>query len=329
MHGLPLQLPIRIYLDTINDIVTGKNISEFNAVVLIHCHMANMVSGLEGSFDPVASSTLFTLFERELESVKTTFREIWTPELEISLQAAKLCLYDFSLCHTGRLASGARRLGHLEPAELLILTYGMTAASRMIDIFKSKLDNEYVVNNMVPSRLLICYSKRFVLLMIYASLFLFRILGMQSHLEKADIVLVRSKVQTAISVHRRLAREPGDQHDRVAGLIEVLARIEPSFYMEHFRSEYSQSLISECFQIARERRFGNLTRVESGDDASGVDADAVQVPPLLTDTQPTADPSVLLDADPVSQSDITISDFNSSELRWGVWDNVIFDSLMM
>ncbi|KAK9366854.1 hypothetical protein V1509DRAFT_220566 [Lipomyces kononenkoae] len=314
IYGLPLQLPTRLYIDTVNAIVTGEDISELNALVLIHCRMANILSGLERSFDPVASRTLITLFERELELVKTTFSPIWTVELEISLLAAKLTLYDLAFCHTDRLASSARGIGHLEPSDLLLLAYGMTAASRMIDIFKTALDNESVVNDMVPSRSVVCYSKRHIMLMMYASLFLFRILGMPSQLEKLDIDMARSNVRTAISVHRRLAREPGDDHDRAAGLIEVLARIEPSFYMEHFRSEYSLSLIRECQRIASERNFGNYSRAEFCDNASGV----VEVP--LPPTQASSeDLPVPLDADHVDQSVMNISDQNSSELRWDVW----------
>ncbi|KAK9386674.1 hypothetical protein V1515DRAFT_627854 [Lipomyces mesembrius] len=320
VHGLPIQLPIRLYLDTTNAIVTSDDRSEFSALVLIHCHMANMVSCLEGSFDPLACSTLITLFERELESIKTTFRQVWTTELEISLLAAKLCLYDLSLCHIGPLSSSTRPAGHLKPGELVILTYGLTAASRMIDIFNKEAFDDSAVNDMASFRWQICYPKRFFILMVYASLFIFRILGMPSQLEKSDINMARRKVQIAIT-------EPGDEHDRAAALIEILSRIEPSFYMEHFRSEYSRSLISECGRMASERSFGNFTHVEVCEVGSGLSG--LPHEPLPTQSQIFAEPSALLHADQISQRELTTSAFDSGELPWGVWDNVIFDSLML
>ncbi|KAK9320888.1 hypothetical protein V1517DRAFT_328069 [Lipomyces orientalis] len=337
IQGLPIQLPIRLYLDTINAIITSDDRSELSALVLIHCHMANMVSGLEGSFDPLACSTLITLFERELESIKTTFRQVWTTELEISLLAAKLCLYDLSLCHIGRLSSSTQPARHLKPGELVILTYGLTAASRLIDIFNKPALDDSAVNDMASFRLQICYPKRFFILMVHASLFMFRILGMPSQLEKSDINMARRKVQIAINVHRRSIRDPGDEHDRLAALIEILSRIEPSFYMEHFRSEYSRSLISECKRISSERTFGNFTHVESYGDGSG--PAGVPREPLPTQSQifgdpsalsqSCAEPSTLSHADQISQSLLTTSDFDSGELPWGVWGNVIFDSLML
>ncbi|KAK9428101.1 hypothetical protein V1505DRAFT_231709 [Lipomyces doorenjongii] len=327
MHGLPIQLPIRLYLDTINAIVTSDDRSELSALVLIHCHMANMVSGLEGSFDPLACSTLITLFERELEFIKTTFRQVWTAELEISLLGAKLCLYDLSLCHIGRLSSSTRSSGHLKPGELVILTYGLTAASRVIDIFNRPALDDSAANDMASFRLQICYPKRFFILMVHATLFMFRILGMPSELEKSDINMARRKVQIAINVHRRSIREPGDEHERAAALIEILSRIEPSFYMEHFRSEYSRSLISECRRMANERRFGNFTHVEACEDASGLSG--VPGEPLATQSEIVAEPSALLHADHISRSVLTTSDFDGDELPWGIWDSTIFDSLML
>ncbi|KAK9349817.1 hypothetical protein V1523DRAFT_442994 [Lipomyces doorenjongii] len=312
MHGLPIQLPIRLYLDTINAIVTSDDRSELSALVLIHCHMANMVSGLEGSFDPLACSTLITLFERELEFIKTTVRQVWTAELEISLLGAKLCLYDLSLCHIGRLSSSTRSSGHLKPGELVILTYGLTAASRVIDIFNKPALDDSAANDMASFRLQICYPKR--------------ILGMPSQLEKSDINMARRKVQIAMNVHRRSIREPGDEHERAAALIEILSRIEPSFYMEYFRSEYSRSLISECRRMANERRFGNFTHVEACEDASGLSG--VPGEPLATQSQIVAEPSALLPADHISQSVLTTSNFDGDELPWGIWDSTIFDSLM-
>ncbi|KAK9384639.1 hypothetical protein V1515DRAFT_363687 [Lipomyces mesembrius] len=326
MHGLPIQLSIRLYLDTINAIVTSDDRSEFSALVLIHCHMANMVSGLEGSFDPLACSTLITLFERELESIKTTFRQVWSTELEISLLAAKLCLYDLSLCHIGRLSSSTRPAGHLKPGELVILTYGLTAASRVIDIFNKSALDDSGVNDMASFRLQIYYPKRFFILMMYATLFMFRILGMPAQLEKSDINMARRKVQIAINVHRRSIREPGDEHERWAALIEILSRIEPSFYMEHFRSEYSRSLISECSRMASERRFGNFSHVDACADGSSPSGAPRE--PLPTQSQIFTEQSALLHADHISQSVLTTSDFDSGELPWGVWDNVLFDSLM-
>ncbi|KAK9482841.1 hypothetical protein V1527DRAFT_475109 [Lipomyces starkeyi] len=327
MHGLPIPIPIRLYLDTINAIITSGDRSEFSALVLIHCHMANMVSGLEGSYDPLACSTLITLFDRELESIKTTFREVWTAELEISLLAAKLCLYDLSFCHIGRLSSSTRPAGQLKPGELVILTYGLTAASRMIDIFNKQALNYSAVSDMMSSRLQICYPKRLFFLMVYASIFMFRILGMPSQLDKSDINMARRKVQIAINVHRRSIREPGDEHDRSAALIEILSRIEPSFYMEHFRSEYSKSLISECKRMARERRFGNFTHVEACADGSG--PAGVHQEPLPNQSQLIAESSAVSHADQSSQGVLATSDFDGSELPWGVWDDVIFDSLML
>ncbi|KAK9482577.1 hypothetical protein V1527DRAFT_499065 [Lipomyces starkeyi] len=286
MHGLSIPIPIRLYLDTINAIVTSDDRSALSALVLIHCHMANMVSGLEGSYDPLACSTLITLFERELESIKTTFRQVWTEELEIYLLAAKLCLYDRSFCHICRLSS-----------KLVILTYGLTAASRMIDIFNKQALNDSAVRDMT-----------LFFLMVYASIFMFRILGMPSQLEKSDINMASRKVQIAINVH-------------------LMNTIEPSFYTEHFRSKYSRSLISECKRMASERRFGNFTHVEACADGSGLAG--VHQEPLPNQSQLIAEPSAVLHADQISQSVLTTSDFDGSELPWGVWDNVIFDSLTL
>ncbi|KAK9431905.1 hypothetical protein V1505DRAFT_413928 [Lipomyces doorenjongii] len=299
MHGLPIQLPIRLYLDTINAIVTSDDRSELSALVLIHCHMANMVSGLEGSFDPLACSTLITLFERELEFIKTTVRQVWTAELEISLLGAKLCLYDLSLCHIGRLSSSTRSSGHLKPGELVILTYGLTAASRVIDIFNKPALDDSAANDMASFRLQICYPKRFFILMVMRH---YSCLGSWE------------------------CQNQGDEHERAAALIEILSRIEPSFYMEHFRSEYSRSLISECRRMANERRFGNFTHVEACEDASGLSG--VPGEPLATQSQIVAEPSALLPADHISQSVLTTSNFDGDELPWGIWDSTIFDSLM-
>ncbi|KAJ8103396.1 hypothetical protein POJ06DRAFT_347 [Lipomyces tetrasporus] len=328
MHELPLQLPIRLYLDTMNAIVTRDGISEFNALVLIHCQTAKLVSGLEGGFDPLACNTFIALFERELDLIKTTFRQVWSTELEISLLAAKLFVYDLSLCHIGRLSSSAGRDRNLKPGELVILTYGLTAATRMIDIFNRSALEDLAIHAVGSLRSQICYPKTHFMLMVFATLFLFRVIGLPSQLERSDINLARSKVQTAINVHRRSVRESGDEHERMAALFEVLARIEPSFYLEHFRSEYSRSLIHECQRLgqglASDRRYHHFPQVQASEDQSG--PAGVSQEPQSMQSQATADLSPL-DTDHTSQGLMNISDIDSAEIPWGIWDNMIFDFL--
>jgi hypothetical protein len=171
---------------------------------------------------------LIRLLDQELDKVKSTFQDAWTPELDLRLDAAKLYLYAFCYLTHSPLVEDIPGASSIMVSFNQLLLQGFCAACRIIDTFSGLA---FVEEDTTPSLhvsnehfgRLLYYPKPLYTNLFFATVFLLQFLTAQRHASQTDRDFAIDHVTKAHHIFSqfRASRE----HKRAALLIEVLARL--------------------------------------------------------------------------------------------------------
>ncbi len=148
---------------------------------------------LDGILDNRAQQSLTSLLDRELESLKASYQDIWSPEHEINLQGAQLYLYALCFATEQCLATNANVASpRISTSSQLVLQQGLAAASRLINTFSDLLTS---TSSLDPTQRnsphtpfggshLLSYPKHYFASLFFAAIFLLKFLVAQTHVSR-------------------------------------------------------------------------------------------------------------------------------------------------
>jgi hypothetical protein len=343
--GLPPYLCTPSQLDEIYSICRDAESilpRAFIAHTEIQRQIGRYTAQLDGIVDNHAQQSLASFLDRELESIKISYSDVWSPELEMQLEAAKLFLYALCFVNEQRLAPQSS-ITHSQVSSYtkLILQQGLTSASRLINTFAdiqtstaSLPDHiKYSAHTGSCSGHLLFYPKPFFTDLYFATVFLLRYLVAQSQASQHE----REQAINQISTSHRIFSALGCSRDHKRGglLIEVLGRmtrsggLPPNLYI---KSRLGASLVYDSTVNAglfrnRDPQSGRLARPNSWLTLN----ESASLPPApeeladytaalsISKSGSNSDPSPMLET--YMQMD--------EGWAWGMWDDQIFDSLAM
>jgi len=216
-------------IDQISTLCRSPNLSRvFVAETEIHRQVGQYNTQLDELTDAGTQHSLIRLFDRELDSIKSSFQEVWTPELDIRLDAAKLYLYALCYLTHNPSTSALPAVSNLVVSFNLILQQGLFTACRLIDTFSALAFMEegttpslHVLNERFDR--LLYYPKPYYTALFFAIVSLLQFLTAQPHASQADRDFAINHVTKA---HRIFSQFRGSrEHKRAALLTEVLARL--------------------------------------------------------------------------------------------------------
>ncbi len=293
--------------------------------------------------DIEAQRSLALVFGRELESIKSTYHDVWSLKLEVSLQAARLYLY--ALCFTTEhsLASNIN-VTQLEPAipTQLILHQALAAASRLIsntsELLKSTSHLPTTITHSPHatsgSSHLIFYPKPYFTSLYFAAVFLLKFLVAEPYASQTDRELALSHVTTAHNIFS--VYSCSRDHKRGAMQIEVLGRMARSGGLHaglYIKSRLGASLMYDATLMA------NLSRHRNPETSELAPAHAVlklsSVGPLPPAPEQLAEHSMGLSSNtsgsPMAETCPNSEQFMQTDQgwAWGMWSDEIYDSLAL
>jgi hypothetical protein len=293
-------------------------------------------------FDNQAQQSLTSFLDRELDSIKTSYYDVWSPELEIQLEAAKLFLYALCFVNEQRLApQSSITRSQVSTYTRLIMQQGLTSASRLINTFAdiqtstaSLPDSiKYSTHTSSCSSHILFYSKPYFTNLYFATVFLLRYLVTQSHASQQD----REQAINQVTTSHRIFSALGCSRDHKRGglLIEVLGRMTRSGGLPpnlHIKSRLGASLVYDSTVNAglfrnRDPNTGQLARPNSWITLN----ESASLPPAPEEL---ADYRAALSTSK-SGSNSDMSPMLETYMQmdegwtWGMWDDQIFDSLAM
>jgi hypothetical protein len=315
----------------------------FIACTEIQRQIGRYTAQLDGIIDNHAQQSLTSFLDRELESIKPSYYDVWSPVLEMHLQAAKLFLYGLCFVNEQRLApQSSSSRSQVSTYSQLIMQHGLTAASRLINILAdihtstaSLLDSiTYSSHTNSCSSQLLFYPKPYFTNLYFATIFLLRYLVAQPHASQHDREQAINQITTSHQIFSDLGCSR--DHKRAGILIEILGRMTRSGGLPpnlHIKSRLGASLIYDSTvnagvfrnkdpntgQLASPNKW--ITLNESG-----------TLPPAPEEL---ADYTAALSNHSKSGSNTDTSPMLESYIQmdegwtWGMWDDQIFDSLAM
>ncbi|KAK9432186.1 hypothetical protein V1505DRAFT_307468 [Lipomyces doorenjongii] len=321
--GFPLHIPAASYLANLG--FDNDCPAEFTVLVSIQCQNAKIVQTLDGPVDHLTRNSLTTIFDRDLEAIRLNSSEVWTVELEILLLGAKLFLYSLSLPQVVYSSLNECHIWTTRPDDLVILSSAFRTACRLIDLFsQAESGSGNKTPGVAAARRQICYPKHHFMLLCYASLFLLKLLAVTSQVPAFDVGYAQHHVQAAMDVFNRHSREHLDEHHEAAKLLEILARIEPSFYIQDpeitrvkVKTRFAASLLHDSITVARVRRHASKQSDRSSKLRETFDMNAATA---NTAAEPLEAVKMTHDLNQLPTDD--------SSVPWGVWDDDLFDSFL-
>ena len=315
----------------------------FLAYTEIQRQIGRYTAQLDGIIDNHAQQSLTSFLDRELESIKTSYYDVWSPELEMQLEAAKLNLYALCFVNEQRLApqSSASR-SRVSTYSQLIWQQGLMAASRLISTFADIHTNttdlpESITYSAVTgsgSSHLLFYPKPYFTSLYFATVFLLRYLVTQPHASQQD----REQAINHLSTSHRIFSALGcsRDHKRAGLLIEVLGRMTRSGGLPpnlHIKSRLGASFVYDSTVNAglyrnRDPQTGQLVRPNTWLTFN----ESANLPPA---PEQLADYTAALSSNSKSGSNSDESPLLETYMQmdegwtWGMWDDQIFDSLGM
>ncbi|OQV08211.1 Fungal specific transcription factor domain-containing protein [Cladophialophora immunda] len=229
----------------------------FRAQVEIQRQVVLYSTSLAGVGDFGTGSTLFNLFNNELDTVATTYKDSWTTRLEIQLLGAKL--YLFSLCHI-HAHQRKRRKPPFEDADGLhsdkaLLHRGLPSAVSLI-YNMSKLQKEYPAEPETPDDVssVIHYPKYYFRSTMFAIAFLVKFLSANPTAAQEDRELAISHV---VFGQRFFSSFPGCRDfSRAAEVVEIMAKglkIESDNREDSISSRHGASILYDLVKTVQAR----------------------------------------------------------------------------
>jgi hypothetical protein len=314
----------------------------FIAYTEIQRQIGRYTAQLDGMIDNRAQHSLTSFLDRELETIKASYYDVWSPELEMHLDAAKLFLYALCFVNEQRLApQSSITRSQVSAYTQLILQQGLTSACRLISTFAdiqtstaSLPDSiKYSTHTSSCSSHMLFYPKPYFTNLYFATVFLLRYLVAQPQASQQD----REQAINQITTSHRIFSAAGCSRDHKRGglLIEVLGRMTRSGGLPpnlHIKSRLGASLIYDLTVNAglfrnRDPNTGQLARPNTWITLN----ESANLPPApeeladYTAALSTSKSGSNSDASPMLESYIQMDE----GWIWGLWDDQIFDSLAM
>ena len=195
----------------------------------IQRHVVRYTTALDEAIDSRTQTSLIQLFDQDLGQTERAFQDVWSEDLDIELQGARLNLYSFSLIPTVPSGdAGTYRPEPLSSNTRVFLQLGLTAAVRMIQM--SCRMNKPKIPAMSPSQKdkydpagLFFYPKQHFRILAYAAIFLLWFLAVDAHASDSDKELAQNHVK---AMHKLFMSFVGSsEHIRAAKTIELLGRM--------------------------------------------------------------------------------------------------------
>ncbi len=182
-------------------------------------------TALAGDVDSCTSSTLLNVFNSELDTIFTTYRDIWNLRLEVLLLGAKLNLFSLCLNISSSRRGHIGRFGELPNVDSArVLTLGFPSAVSLIHNM-SKMKNQ---TRSDPQQgggedcALAHHPKYYFRLVMFSLVFLLKFLSANPKATQEDRELAISHITIAHQFFSSFSTSP--EFHRVAEVIEVLVR---------------------------------------------------------------------------------------------------------
>lgn len=314
----------------------------FIAFTEIQRQVGRYTAQLDGIVDNHAQQSLTSFLDRELESIKVSYYDVWSPQLEVHLEAAKLFLYALCFVNEQRLSpqSSVTR-SQVSTYTQLMMQQGLTVASRLI----STLADIQTITASLPDSIkfsphtsscsshILFFPKPYFTNLYFATIFLLRYLVAQPHASQHD----REQAINQITTSHRIFSALGCSRDHKRGglLIEVLGRMTRSGGLPpnlHIKSRLGASLVYDSTVNAglfrnRDPHTGQLARPNSWITLN----ESASLPPApeeladYTAALSTSKSNSNSETSPMLENYIQMDE----GWTWGLWDDQIFDSLAM
>ena len=310
---------------------------------------------LEIQKDSRTVESLVQLFDHDLDQIRTAFEDVWTEEIDMNLQTAKLYLY--SMCFLSRDGQGAGTGSSTSeaqnpPPSPTVLQLGLAAAVRLTHTFRNLRSQRHPMTPPDSSHLqeeddvghLEWYPKHTWRAVAFATIFLLRYIAAVSHAPDSDRELARNQVS---EMHRLFMQfNHSVEHIETARTMEILGRMPlkalagVNKYVNHRGGAsivYESSWQSVMQRKRHQNRRQNLAQLQpstganqsaqeshSADHSSSshVSPGAENVP--RTESLSTKDSSAMI------HPGDTLQEMNLGyDLPWGVWDDAVYDTLIV
>jgi hypothetical protein len=239
--GLPPTLGSDLHLETIRLICCNPSIpKQFAAQTEIQRHLARYVSALEVSHDAQSRTSFVQIFDRELDTIRQQFKQVWTYEIEFSFLAVRLYLYAlYFTAQPGQPRSmlevaSSRSLG---VSSRMILHLGLATAVRLVETFleghgshsMSSTSDTHISHSQVEgngecdNKRGRFYPKRYFQVLFFAGCFLFHFLSSESEATDNDN---RKAIGHLDRIHKIfIQHQDSEEHEQAARKLEMLRNL--------------------------------------------------------------------------------------------------------
>ena len=191
-----------------------------------------MILALDAASDSRTRMSLIEVFDHDLNQVQNTYERVWTEDLEIHLQGAKLFLYGFSVSPVGKQNAGNKGYQADSSATTLriVVQLGLAAAVRIARV-ACRLKYYIVHVSGKASAIsspdsgggLVHPPKQHYRTLFFATVFLLWFLAIEIQASDADKELARNYTGAMHRLFLSFGASP--EHLRVAKTIEALSRV--------------------------------------------------------------------------------------------------------
>lgn len=277
------------------------------------------MGALDGAVDPLTQQSLIHLFDQDLEAIRSTFQDGWSPELEMSLQSAKIYLYALCFIYDGAQVLGD--FGSHKTSYTVILRSGLRAAARLVHIF-----DEIATLPRGHGSFATWLPKYQFRNLGFSTTFLLTFVSAFPDATESDKDLAMNSITLAYQIFCRLS--PSAQSSRTGQTIELLGRMQRTGASQvelHVKTRFGASLLYNALRAAkkfRNRQNSNSAQASPNEKVLSPGPVQTQGPPFPQSTD---------NSSPYEQS-------GQQELSeefsfpWGQWDrsaDALFDTLVL
>lgn len=285
----------------------------------IQRHVIRYTLALEGQVDSRTRNSIIQLYDQEIGSVQKCFSGIWSDDLEVEFQGARLNLYGFSLLPCEAPADlRFYRPEALSTSSRVILQLGLAAAVRLTHVScRMKIPKDSCLEGRSYSENLILYPKHFFRLLAFAAFFLLWYLGVDVQSSDSDKELARNHVSAMYRLFVSFSWSL--EHQRAAKSIEILGRM-PNTAGEmtapriviRLGASFMYNALRNCMIYGNRPNLGSPTP-EPVPDASYEHAE---------------EEYTITEAQQPGESYQMIEDFAGGwEFPFGVWNNAVYEEI--
>lgn len=277
------------------------------------------MGALDGPVDPLTQQSLIHLFDQDLEAIRSNFQDGWSPEIEMSLQSAKVYLYSSCFIY-----DGAQVLGDFGPHKIsysVILRSGLRAAASVVHLF-----DEIATLPQGDSSFAIWLPKYHFRNLAFSTTYLLTFVTAFPDATESDKDLAMNNITLAYQIFCRLS--PAGQSSRTGQTIELLGRMQRSGGSQvelHVKSRFGASLLYNALWAAKKIR--NRHESLSAEASSNLEV----LSPGQVQMQGLPVPQFTSNGSPYEQ--LGPPELNQEySFPWGLWDrsaDALFDNLFM